>query len=158
LRRHRHSVAGVIIDPLMSATGLVPARPEFLLGLRRLTEELGMVLIFDEVISFRVGSAGLQGLYGIQPDLTTLGKIIGGGLPVAAFGGRGHIMELLDPDHEPSVPHGGTYNRQPPGMAARLAAVRQLSPDGFGRPHRQGGWRRGPRADRSAAPPAYAPR
>ena len=143
LRRHRHSVAGVIIDPLMSATGLVPARPEFLLGLRRLTEELGMVLIFDEVISFRVGSAGLQGLYGIQPDLTTLGKIIGGGLPVAAFGGRRDIMELLDPDHEPSVPHGGTYNGHPLGMAAGLAAMRQLSPDAFGRLDRQGDWLRG---------------
>jgi len=143
LRRHRHSVAGVIIDPLMSATGLVPARPEFLLGLRRLTEELGMVLIFDEVISFRVGPAGLQGLYGIQPDLTTLGKIIGGGLPVAAFGGRRDIMELLDPDHEPSVPHGGTYNGHPLGMAAGLAAMRQLSPDAFGRLDRQGDWLRG---------------
>src|SRR5262249_37769444 len=121
LRSNRHRLAGVIIDPLMSAAGLIPARQEFLLGLRRLTEELGMVLIFDEVISFRVGTAGLQGLYGVRPDLTTLGKIIGGGLPVAAFGGRRDIMERLDPAAEQSMPHGGTYNGHPLGMAAGLA-------------------------------------
>lgn len=143
LRSNRHRVAGVIIDPVMSAAGLIPARAEFLQGLRRLTGELGMVLIFDEVISFRVGTAGLQGLYGVQPDLTTLGKIIGGGLPVAAFGGRRDIMELLDPDRERSMPHGGTYNGHPLGMAAGLAAMRQLTPEVFERLDRQGVWLRG---------------
>src|SRR5215471_1356701 len=143
LRSNRHRVAGVIIDPLMSATGLIPARPEFLHGLRLLTEELGMVLIFDEVISFRVGVAGMQGLYDVRPDLTTLGKIIGGGLPVAAFGGRRDIMELLEPERERSVPHGGTYNGNPLGMAAGVAAMRQLTPDVFDRLETQGEWLRG---------------
>jgi len=143
LRSNRHRVAGVIIDPLMSATGLIPARPEFLHGLRLLTEELGMVLIFDEVISFRVGVAGMQGLYDTRPDLTTLGKIIGGGLPVAAFGGRRDIMELLEPEREQSVPHGGTYNGNPLGMAAGLAAMRQLTPAVFDRLETQGEWLRG---------------
>ena len=142
LRRNRERIAGVIIDPLMSATGLIPARPEFLHELRRLTEELGMVLIFDEVISFRIGMAGVQGLCGVRPDLTTLGKIIGGGLPVAAFGGRRDIMELLDPEREQRVPHGGTYNGNPLGMAAGLAAVRQLAPETFERLDRQGEWLR----------------
>lgn len=143
LRSNRHRVAGVIIDPLMSATGLIPARPEFLQGLRLLTEELGMVLIFDEVISFRVGVAGMQGLYDVRPDLTTLGKIIGGGLPVAAFGGRRDIMELLEPERERSVPHGGTYNGNPLGMAAGVAAMRQLTTDVFDRLETQGEWLRG---------------
>jgi glutamate-1-semialdehyde 2,1-aminomutase len=142
LRRNRDRVAGVIVDPMMSATGLVPARPEFLHELRRVTEELGMVLIFDEVISFRVGRGGLQGRYGVRPDLTTLGKIIGGGLPVAAFGGRRDIMELLDPEHERPLPHGGTYNGHALGMAAGLAAMRELTPDAFDRLERRGEWLR----------------
>jgi len=142
LRRERGRVAAVIIDPLMSATGLVPARPEFLHDLRRLTEELGMLLIFDEVISFRVGTAGVQGRHGVRPDLTTLGKIIGGGLPVAAFGGRRDVMELLDPERERSVPHGGTYNGHPLGMAAGLAAMGELTPEVFARLDRDGDWLR----------------
>lgn len=142
LRRHRHRVAGVIIDPLMSATGLVPARPEFLHELRRVTEELGMVLIFDEVISFRVGASGVQGRCGVRPDLTTLGKIIGGGLPVAAFGGRRELMELLDPERPRPVPHGGTYNGHPLGMAAGMAAMNELTPEVFDRLDEQGGWLR----------------
>jgi glutamate-1-semialdehyde 2,1-aminomutase len=147
LRRNRDRVAGVIIDPLMSATGLVPARPEFLHELRRVTEELGMVLIFDEVISFRVGAAGVQGRYGVRPDLTTLGKIIGGGLPVAAFGGRSDLMELLDPERDRPMPHGGTYNGHPLGTAAGLAAMRQLTPDVFARLDEQGDWLRGQLAE-----------
>lgn len=143
LSREQHRVAGVIIDPLLSATGLVPARPEFLHALRRVTEELGMVLIFDEVISFRVGTAGLQGLYGIRPDLTTFGKIIGGGLPVAAFGGRRDLMELLDPERPGAVPHGGTYNGHPLGVAAGLATMRELTPEVFERLDREGDWLRG---------------
>ncbi len=135
-------MAGVIVDPLLSATGLVPARPEFLHELRRVTEELGMVLIFDEVISFRVGPAGLQGRYGVRPDLTAFGKIIGGGLPVAAFGGRRDLMEPLDPAAASPLPHGGTYNGHPLGTAAGLAALRQLTPDVFERLERQGDWLR----------------
>ena len=142
LRRHRDRVAGVIVDPLLSSGGLVPARPEFLHELRRVTDELGMVLIFDEVISFRVGRAGMQGQCGVRPDLTTLGKIIGGGLPVAAFGGRREIMELLDPERERPVVHGGTYNGHALGMAAGLAAMQELTPDAFEQLDRQGDWLR----------------
>jgi glutamate-1-semialdehyde 2,1-aminomutase len=142
LRRNRHRVAGVIIDPLLSSAGMIPARPEFLQELRRVTDELGMVLIFDEVISFRVGRSGLQGRHGVRPDLTTLGKIIGGGLPVAAFGGRRDIMELLDPERDQPVPHGGTYNGHALGMAAGLAAMQELTPEVFDRLERQGEWLR----------------
>jgi glutamate-1-semialdehyde 2,1-aminomutase len=143
LRRERHRVGGVIVDPLLSATGLVPARPEFLHELRRVTEELGMVLIFDEVISFRVGRAGVQGRYGVGPDLTTFGKVIGGGLPVAAFGGRRDLMEALDPAAASPLPHGGTYNGNPLGTAAGVAALRELTPAVFDRLERQGDWLRG---------------
>src|SRR5262245_56569056 len=147
LRRERHRVAGVIVDPLMSATGLIPARPEFLPGLRQVTEELGMVLIFDEVISLRVGHAGLQGRYGVRPDLTTMGKIIGGGLHVAAFGGRRDLMERLDPERDRPVPHAGTYNGNPLGMAAGLAAMRALTPEALARLEAQGDWLRGQLAE-----------
>src|SRR5215471_2914896 len=147
LRRNRDRVAGVIIDPLSSSAGLIPARPEFLHDLRRVTEELGMVLIFDEVISFRVGEAGLQGRYGVRPDLTTLGKIIGGGLPVAAFGGRRDLMERLDPERDRPVPHAGTYNGNPLGMAAGLAAMRALTPEALARLEAQGDWLRGQLAE-----------
>jgi glutamate-1-semialdehyde 2,1-aminomutase len=147
LRRHRDRVAGVIIDPLMSTNGLVPARPEFLHELRRVTDELGIVLVFDEVISLRLGTAGVQGRFGVRPDLTTMGKIIGGGLPVAAFGGRREIMERLDPDHELPVAHGGTYNGHALGMAAGLAAMRRLTPDALDGLDRRGEWLRGQLAE-----------
>jgi glutamate-1-semialdehyde 2,1-aminomutase len=142
LRRNRDRIAAVIIDPLMSATGLIAPKPEFLSELRRVTEELGILLIFDEVISFRVGLAGVQGVYGIRPDLTTMGKIIGGGLPVAAFGGRRDLMDLMDPEAPDAVAHGGTYNGHPLGMAAGLAAMRSLTSDVFQRLNHQGEWLR----------------
>jgi glutamate-1-semialdehyde 2,1-aminomutase len=102
------------------------------------TKELAILLIFDEVISFRVAHGGAQQLYGVTPDLTTLGKIIGGGLPVAAFGGRADVMELLDPRRKPNVAQGGTYNGNPLGMAAGLAAMTELTPDVFVELNRQG--------------------
>ena len=142
LRRNRDRIAAVIIDPLLSATGLLAPKPEFLSELRRVTEELGIILIFDEVISLRVGLAGVQGVYGVHPDLTTMGKIIGGGLPVAAFGGRRDLMDLMDPEASDAVAHGGTYNGHPLGMVAGLAAMRCLTSDVFERLDHQGAWLR----------------
>ena len=98
LAAHRGQVAAVILEPIMGNMGLIPPQPGFLEGLRQLTEEEGILLIFDEVISgFRAARGGAQELYGIRPDLTCLGKIIGGGLPVGAFGGRADIMDRLAP-------------------------------------------------------------
>jgi glutamate-1-semialdehyde 2,1-aminomutase len=97
-----------------------------------------MLLIFDEVISLRVAPGGAQQLYGVTPDLTTMGKIIGGGLPVAAFGGRAEVMELLDPRRDPNLAQGGTYNGNPLGMAAGLAAMRELTPDVYQDLNRKG--------------------
>jgi glutamate-1-semialdehyde 2,1-aminomutase len=90
------------------------------------------------VISFRVAPGGAQQLYGVTPDLTTLGKIIGGGLPVAAFGGRADVMELLDPRRRPNLAQGGTYNGNPLGMAAGVAAMRELTPDVYDDLNRKG--------------------
>ena len=123
IRREGRQLAAVILEPIIGAGGVIAATGEFLQRLRTVTKELGIVLIFDEVISFRVGPGGAQELYGVTPDLTTLGKIIGGGLPVAAFGGRADVMELLDPRRKPSLAQGGTYNGNPLGMAAGLAAI-----------------------------------
>ncbi|MEL0027633.1 MAG: glutamate-1-semialdehyde 2,1-aminomutase, partial [Perlucidibaca sp.] len=91
-----HEVACVIVEPVAGNMNLIPPRPGFLEGLRRLCDDSGAVLIFDEVMTgFRVALGGAQALYGIRPDLTTLGKIIGGGMPVGAFGGRRDIMECI---------------------------------------------------------------
>ena len=98
LEAHRGKVAAIILEPIMGNMGLIPPAPGFLEELRRVTEEEGVLLIFDEVISgFRAARGGAQELYGIRPDLTCLGKIIGGGLPVGAFGGRADIMDRLAP-------------------------------------------------------------
>jgi glutamate-1-semialdehyde 2,1-aminomutase len=123
-------LAAVIVEPIMGAAGVVPARREFLHGLRELANTNGSLLIFDEVISLRVAPGGAQEVFGVRPDLTTLGKIIGGGFPVAAFGGRVDIMALLDPrSGSPAIPHGGTFNGNPVGTAAGIATLEALTPE-----------------------------
>ena len=92
LQDHRSDLAAVIVEPVMGSVGMVPATHEFLSMLRSFTQEHGIVLIFDEVISYRVSPGGCQAHYDITPDMTALGKIIGGGFPVGAFGGRSDIM------------------------------------------------------------------
>jgi glutamate-1-semialdehyde 2,1-aminomutase len=91
------------------------------------------VLVFDEVISFRVGPGGMQERVGVRPDLTTLGKIIGGGYPLAAFGGRAEIMEQFDSRRRNALPHGGTFNGHPAAAAAGLATLRELTPAAYER-------------------------
>jgi glutamate-1-semialdehyde 2,1-aminomutase len=138
LRESGERVAAVIVEPIIGAGGVIAATNEFLERLRSVTRELGMLLIFDEVISLRVATGGAQQLYDVTPDLTTMGKIIGGGLPVAAFGGRADVMELLDPRRDPNLPQGGTYNGNPLGMAAGLAAMKELTPAVYEELNRKG--------------------
>ena len=138
IRKEAVDLAAVILEPIIGAGGVIPATVEFLRALRSLTHELGILLIFDEVISLRVAPGGAQQAYGVTPDLTTLGKIIGGGLPVAAFGGRADVMELLDPRRDPSIAQGGTYNGNPLGMAAGVAAMTELTPDVYDDLNRKG--------------------
>ena len=138
LRGNAGEVAAVIVEPVIGAGGVIAATPEFLNRLRTITRELGMLLIFDEVISLRVSPGGAQEMYAVTPDLTTMGKIIGGGLPVAAFGGRADVMDLLDPRREGSMAQGGTFNGNPLGMAAGFAAMTELTPDVYDELNRKG--------------------
>lgn len=125
-----HQVAGVIVEPIAGNMGVVPASHEFLHMLREETHKQGALLIFDEVITgFRVSLGGAQKLYGVVPDLTCLGKIIGGGLPAAAFGGRREIMQQLAPLG--NVYQAGTLSGNPVAMAAGLASLRLLEKEGF---------------------------
>jgi glutamate-1-semialdehyde 2,1-aminomutase len=100
---------------------MIPAEQDYLDGLRALTSEIGALLILDEVITFRLTTGGMQALYGVTPDLTTIGKIIGGGLAVGAFGGREDVMEVCDPSRPGAIPHYGTFNGNPATMAGGIA-------------------------------------
>ncbi len=123
-------IAAVIVEPVAANMGVVSPRPDFLAGLRRLTDESGALLIFDEVITgFRVAYGGAQALYGISPDLTCLGKIIGGGLPVGAYGGRREIMEMMAPVGP--VYQAGTLSGNPLAMTAGIETIRALSQPGI---------------------------
>jgi glutamate-1-semialdehyde 2,1-aminomutase len=123
LRAHRERVAALIVEPILGAGGGIPPEPGYLQGLRVLTEKHGVLLIFDEIISFRLHAGGLQAQEGVIPDLTALGKIIGGGFPVGAFGGRRDIMERFAPFHPENLAHSGTFNGNNITMAAGLAAL-----------------------------------
>jgi glutamate-1-semialdehyde 2,1-aminomutase len=131
LEPHLGDLAAVIVEPVLGSGGVLPASSEFLAFLRELTRDAGALLVLDEIISFRVGYNGAQGRYRVSPDLTTLGKVIGGGLPVGAFGGREDVMALLDPRSEERIPHGGTFNANPLTMAAGLATLAELTPDRY---------------------------
>jgi len=125
MEKYGSEIAAIIVEPIPGNMGVVLPDLEFLRGLRELTSHYGSILIFDEVISgFRVGLGGAQGLYGITPDLTCLGKIIGGGLPVGAYGGKKAIMESMAP--EGNIYQAGTLSGNPLAMAAGLATLREL--------------------------------
>ncbi len=134
IRRCRDDLAAVIVEPVLGSSGMIPARQEYLVSLREMTARYGIMLVFDEIITLRLAVGGAQALYGVVPDLTVMGKIIGGGYPVAAFGGRAEIMALLDPEGgRAAIPQSGTFNGNPIGMVAGLATLRQLTPAGYDR-------------------------
>lgn len=119
-------IAALIVEPVAGNMGVIPPKPGFLEGLRQITEQNSTVLIFDEVMTgFRVHPGGAQALYGIVPDLTTLGKVIGGGLPVGAYGGKRAIMQMIAPAGQ--VYQAGTLSGNPLAMSAGIATLRQLS-------------------------------
>ena len=122
---HRGDFAAVIVEPIAANMGVVPPKTGFLQGLRNLTRASGALLIFDEVITgFRVAYGGAQALYGVEPDLTCLGKIIGGGLPVGAYGGRREIMEMVAPLGP--VYQAGTLSGNPLAVTAGIATLKEL--------------------------------
>ncbi|MBF0124318.1 MAG: glutamate-1-semialdehyde 2,1-aminomutase [Magnetococcales bacterium] len=128
--QHPHQIAAVIVEPVAGNMGCVLPQPGFLAGLRRLCSQYGSLLIFDEVMTgFRVALAGAQGLYGVTPDLTTLGKVIGGGLPMGAYGGRRDLMEQMAPAGP--VYQAGTLSGNPLATAAGLAMLQIITEVGF---------------------------
>ncbi|MDI3340890.1 MAG: aspartate aminotransferase family protein [Sphaerobacter sp.] len=134
IERHRAELAAVLIDPMPRSLGLYPAAPAFLRRLREITRAFGILLIFDEVISLRADYGGMQAVLGVTPDLTAMGKIIGGGFPVGALGGSAEIMQVFDPTAgAPQVPHGGTFNANPITLVAGLTAMRKLTREEFAR-------------------------
>lgn len=123
-------IAAVIVEPIAGNMGVVPPLPGFLQGLREVTEQYGSLLIFDEVMTgFRVGLNSAQGLYGITPDITTLGKVIGGGLPVGAYGGKREIMEHIAPAGP--IYQAGTLSGNPLAMAAGFTTLKLIGQPGF---------------------------
>jgi glutamate-1-semialdehyde 2,1-aminomutase len=134
LKQHGRELAGMLVDPLPHRPGFLDPIDGFLPRLRQLTRELDVLLISDEIISFRLDYHGPQRRYGYAADLTTLGKIIGGGFPVGAFGGRADVMAVFNPSgRAPQLAHGGTYNANPVTMVAGYEAMAMLSREEFDR-------------------------
>jgi glutamate-1-semialdehyde 2,1-aminomutase len=143
LRDHAHELAGVILEPIQG--GVIPANQDFMTGLRKITEELNIVLIFDEVkTGFRLSLGGAQKIYGIKPDITALGKVLGGGFPIGAIGGKKEMMMISsargsrdiltagaeNTDKQDPLYHSGTYNGHPTILAAGLATINVLEQEG----------------------------
>lgn len=123
-QQHGGELAGVIVEPVLGSMGMVSADRDMLVMLREETERLGIPLIFDEVITLRLSEGGAQALVEVEPDLTCMGKIIGGGLPVGAIGGRRELMQLFSPQQDVPVMHASTFSGNALTMAAGLAAMR----------------------------------
>lgn len=122
-------IAAVIVEPVMGAGGMIPAERGFLAALRAMTVEHGILLILDEVMTFRLESGGMQEHDRVRPDLTTFAKIIGGGFPVGAFGGRAEIMEQFDPARPRPLWQSGTFNGNAVTMVAGIAAMESYPPE-----------------------------
>ena len=134
IRQNKDDLSCVIMEAVSSSFGYLPADKSFLEGIREITRELGILLIFDEVQSLRVAPGGAQELLGVTPDLTGMGKIIGGGTPVGAFGGREDVMALYDPtENGPTLSHAGTFNGNPLTMAAGVVVMEELTPEVYAR-------------------------
>lgn len=132
-------LAAVIVEPVLGAGGVVAAGQEFIDYLRAVTRRIGALLIFDEIVTFRLDRGGAQARYGVHPDLTAFGKIIGGGFPTGAVGGRGDVMALFHPE-EGSIPWGGTFNGNPVSAAAGVETLEALTQDVIDDLNERGEW------------------
>lgn len=126
VRPHHAELAAILVEPMQGTTGCIPAERTFLAGLRALADETGALLIFDEVMTSRLAPGGLQETHGILPDLTTLGKYVGGGMSFGAFGGRADVMERFDPRRPDALQHAGTFNNNVLTMSAGLTGLTEL--------------------------------
>jgi glutamate-1-semialdehyde 2,1-aminomutase len=139
IERDAETLAAVVVDPLPQRAGLMPADPDFLKALRDVTGKHGILLIYDEVMSFRLAKGGVQSILGGDPDLTTIAKIIGGGFPVGAVGGRADVLEFFSPSKPgPKLPHAGTFNGNPVTMIAGLTALQMMTDEEYERLSRLG--------------------
>jgi glutamate-1-semialdehyde 2,1-aminomutase len=126
IRERQNTLAAIIIEPMTGSGGCIPARPEFLKMLREISDELGIILVFDEVMSSRLGPAGYQGISGVTPDMMTMGKYLGGGLTFGAFGGRRDIMEHFNPETPGHLSHAGTFNNNVLTVAAATVGLSEV--------------------------------
>jgi len=126
IQRHRADLAAILVEPMQGSGGCIPASKEFVGALRTHATACGAMLIFDEVMTSRLSSSGLQPVLGVQADLTTLGKYIGGGSSIGAFGGRADIMSLFDPRRPDALAHAGTFNNNVISMAAGIAGLTEV--------------------------------
>ena len=139
IERNADRLAAIVVDPVPTRVGCIPMLREYAQMVRDVATRHGIVLVFDEVASFRVRFRGAQSMVGVTPDLTTFGKIIGGGLPVGALGGRREVMAVFDPANgRPRASHGGTFNANPATMAAGAAAMRLLDEEALEALNRRG--------------------
>jgi glutamate-1-semialdehyde 2,1-aminomutase len=129
IAEHAADLACVVVEPLQGSAGAIPADQAFLEALRTSTARHGVLLVFDEVMTSRLSPGGAQSLTGVHPDLTALGKYLGGGLTFGAFGGRRDLMERFDPQRPDALPHAGTFNNNVLTMAAGLAGLTQVLSD-----------------------------
>jgi glutamate-1-semialdehyde 2,1-aminomutase len=129
IEQHAHELAAVIVEPLQGAAGVIPGDSTFLHTLRQATDAHDVLLVFDEVMTSRLSRGGMQQLLGIEPDLTTLAKFVGGGLSFGAFGGRAELMRRFDPSQPDALQHGGTFNNDVLTMAAGAAGLTQVLTD-----------------------------
>ena len=126
VERHRGELAAILVEPMMGSGGCIEGDPEFLGALRQAADRHGAVLVFDEVMTSRLGPGGRQGEIGILPDLTTLGKYIGGGMTFGGFGGRADLMGRFDPRRPDALPHAGTFNNNVLTMSAGVVGLRDV--------------------------------
>ena len=129
IEKHADDIACILVEPMQGSSGCIPASIEFLKMLRQLSSKIGAILIFDEVMTSRLSSQGAQGLFNVIPDMTTLGKYIGGGMSFGAFGGSETIMQIFDPRRADAIPHAGTFNNNTLTMAAGVAAMGEVLTD-----------------------------
>ena len=126
-------IAALLVEPVQGSAGMLPLDRAYLHALREATGRLGIVLVFDEVVSLRIAYGGAEEHFGVRPDMCCLGKVIGGGLPLGAFGGREAIMALFDPSGgHPAIPHPGSYNANPMSLVAGLATMELLTAEAIG--------------------------
>jgi glutamate-1-semialdehyde 2,1-aminomutase len=138
IKENKKDIAAVIVEPIMGRF-MIPAKTEFLKTLRDITADYDIPLIFDEVITFRLSPGGGQEVYGVIPDLTVFGKIIGGGFPIGVFGGHEDIMAFFDPSRgKPLIEHSGTFNANPISLSAGIATLEELTSNTYERLNRMG--------------------